>query len=310
MFISEQWQDSIKKIGNLVIKMTEKVELFTQDGLKLAGLLFKCVKPKAIIQFNSATAVLKEFYISFAKALQDDNFSVLIYEYRGIGESKPKAGLKNCEYQYTDWAKYDMAAALDFCVARFPGIPLLWMGHSVGGQMIGLVPNLKNHVKAMLTINTGSGFGGNMNFKNRMRNFYFFEIIRPISLLLFGYGKLKKIGLMEDIPKNIYNDWRKWCSVPEYFFHPRFSKEIEGIAGFQNLEFPIEVYIATDDEIATKSNVEDFWQFIKSNHGINFNWLDPKDHGIPSIGHFDLFRKKNKEVLWPLVINKLNSLNA
>jgi predicted alpha/beta hydrolase len=289
--------------------MMEKVELHTQDGLKLAGMLFTCSNPKAIIQFNSATAVLKEFYISFAKALQEDNFSVLLYEYRGIGESKPKTGLKDCGYQYTDWAKYDMAAALNFCVSRFPSIPLLWMGHSVGGQMIGLVPNLHNRVKAMLTVNTGSGYGGNMNFKNRMRNIYFFEIIRPISLLFFGYGKLKQIGLMEDIPKNIYNDWRKWCSVPEYFFNPKFSKNIEGIEGFQNLNFPVEVYTAIDDEIATKKNVESFWQFIRSKQAINFNWLNPKDYNVSSIGHFDLFRKKNKEALWPIVINKLNELN-
>ena len=145
--------------------MTEKVLIKTKDGLELHGILFNNESPKAIIQLNSATAVLKEFYISFASALQENGFAVLIYEYRGIGVSKPKSGLKNCDYEYTDWAKLDMAAALSFCKSTFPEIPLLWFGHSSGGQMIGLVPELENKIKAMLTINTGSGFGGNMNFK-------------------------------------------------------------------------------------------------------------------------------------------------
>ena len=288
--------------------MTEKVLIKTKDGLELHGILFNNESPKAIIQLNSATAVLKEFYISFASALQENGFAVLLYEYRGIGESKPKSGLKNCDYEYTDWARLDMAAALNFCKSTFPEIPLLWLGHSVGGQMIGLVPELENKIKAMLTINTGSGFGGNMNFKNRMRNILFFEIIRPISILIYGFGKLKMLGMMEDIPKNIYNDWRNWCSVPEYFFHPKFNKKIEGISGFNSLNFPIEAFTAMDDEIATRKNIQSFWKNVSSKFHINFHWLDPKDYGIQSIGHFDLFRKKNKKTLWPLIINKLNYL--
>ena len=110
------------------------------------------------------------------------------------------------------------------------------------------------------------------------------------------------LGMMEDIPKNIYNDWRQWCSVPEYFFHPKYSKKIEGISGFKNLNFPIEVFTAIDDEIATRKNIHSFWKNVSSTFHINFQWLDPKDYGIQSIGHFDLFRKKNKKTLWPLII--------
>lgn len=285
--------------------MLNKIQISSKDDVKLAGILLKPENPKAIIQINSATAVPKEFYSSFAQYLMENNFAVLYYDYHGIGESKPETGLKGIKYQYTDWAKYDMSAAIDFCKKEFPKLPFLILGHSVGGQMIGLVPNTNGNVKGMVTVNTSSGYGGNMKFKDRFRNFYFFEIIRPISLALFGYGKLKKLGIMEDIPKNIYNDWREWCSVSDYFFDKKYFNNIEGIEGFQNISFPIDVYISTDDDIATEKNVTSFWKHIKSSKSINFHWLNPKDYGLKEIGHFSLFRKKHKEILWPIILNKL-----
>jgi len=285
--------------------MFNKVQIISKDGVKLAGILLKPVHPKAVIQINSATAVLKEFYSSFALYLMENHFAVLYYDYYGIGESKPESGLKDVNFKYTDWAKKDMASGIDFCKKEFPNFPLLILGHSVGGQMIGLVPNTNGNVKGMVTVNTSSGYGGNMKLKNRLRNFYFFEIIRPISLALFGYGKLKKLGIMEDIPKNIYNDWREWCSVSDYFFDKKYSSSIEGIEGFQNINFPVEVFTATDDDIATEKNLRAFWKHVKSTAGINFHWLNPKDFGLKEIGHFSLFRKKHKETLWPVILNKL-----
>ena len=46
---------------------------------------------------------------------------------------------------------------VDFAAARTPGRPLLWVGHSLGGQILGLVPN-RDRVRAMLTVACGSGY--------------------------------------------------------------------------------------------------------------------------------------------------------
>ena len=40
-----------------------------------------------------------------------------------------------------DWAALDVTAAIEHVRARWPALPLAAVGHSFGGQAIGLVPN-------------------------------------------------------------------------------------------------------------------------------------------------------------------------
>ena len=288
--------------------MEESIYFITEDKIKLSGTLFLSKTAKAVVQIKSATAVLKEFYLNYARYLQSQDFHVLIFDYRGIGESKPAEGLKGCTYNYTDWSRYDMAAAINFLKSKFADLPLLIMSHSVGGQMLGLIPNANQYVKGVVTVNTSSGYGGNMLFKYKLRNFYFFEIVRPILLSIYGYGRLKALGMMEDLPKNIYNQFRDWCSVPDYFFDPKYASSVPGIEGFKNIAYPIHVFTTTDDDIGTPKNLHNLWKHIRSHAFIKHHSLDPKAFGLKSIGHFNVFRKSNKDLIWPLISNTLNSL--
>jgi predicted alpha/beta hydrolase len=172
----------------------EKIKIIATDGIELDANLLLPAEPKGIIQINGATAVLKEFYFDIASYLVEHNYGVLIFDYRGIGGSAPKEGLKNSKIEYTDWGRLDMTAALAYLKNRFPTLPIQFLGHSVGGQSIGLIQNTKNNVKGMVTVNTSSGYHGSMTLKYKLRNLLFFEIIRPITLSIWGYGKLKLYG--------------------------------------------------------------------------------------------------------------------
>jgi predicted alpha/beta hydrolase len=284
----------------------EKIKIKTADGIELDANLFMPSQAKGIIQINGATAVLKEFYLNIATYLNENNYVVLIFDYRGIGGSSPKEGLRNCNYEYIDWARKDMTAALAYLKNRFPDLPIIFLGHSVGGQSIGLIQNTTKTVKALVTVNSSSGYHGGMTIKYHLRNFFFFEVVRPLTLGIWGYGKLKSFGFMEDLPKNIYNSWREWCSVPDYFFDPKYASSIEGIEGYKNLDFPITVFRAADDDIATPINNHNLWKHINSSKPIEQITLEPRDFNLKTIGHFDLFRKKHKETLWPIVLEKLN----
>jgi predicted alpha/beta hydrolase len=284
-----------------------KIKITTTDGIELDANLFLPPQPKGVIQINGATAVPKEFYSNIAMYLFENNYAVLIFDYRGIGGSAPKEGLRNCTYEYVDWARKDMTAALAYLKNRFPDLPIMFLGHSVGGQSIGLIQNTAKTVKALVTINSSSGYHGGMTIKYHLRNFFFFEVVRPLTLGIWGYGKLKSFGFMEDLPKKIYNSWREWCSVPDYFFDPKYAPSIEGIGGYKNLDFPITVFRAADDDIATPINNHNLWKHIISSKPIEQITLEPRDYNLKVIGHFDLFRKKHKETLWPLVLEKLDN---
>jgi predicted alpha/beta hydrolase len=67
-----------------------------------------------------------------------NGYRVLLYDYRGIGESAP-AGLKGFKAMMHEWGTKDMNGALNFIVNEKGGNDIIWIGHSVGAQMMGLL---------------------------------------------------------------------------------------------------------------------------------------------------------------------------
>lgn len=54
----------------------------------------------------------------------------------------------------SDWGRLDIPAALG---ARFPDLPLVGLGHGVGGQLIGCMPN-HAQARALVMIATSTGY--------------------------------------------------------------------------------------------------------------------------------------------------------
>ena len=85
------------------------------------------IKPKGVIQFNSATATAKEFYIPFAEYMANNGFVVCLFDYRGICKSAPKEGLSKQNIQYLDWVK-DLDNIADMLIEKYPNYPKLFFG--------------------------------------------------------------------------------------------------------------------------------------------------------------------------------------
>ncbi|MFT6480036.1 MAG: putative alpha/beta hydrolase [Spirosomataceae bacterium] len=69
------------------------------------------------------------------------------------------------------------------------------------------------------------------------------------------------------------------------------------------------MYWSTDDNIVNQRSVDAFWKHVKSSKGVELAKITPNEFGVKSIGHFGLFRRKFKETLWPLVLNKLDEFH-
>ena len=277
-------------------------------GIQLSGLLLKPEKPKAVIQFNGATAVPKEFYLGLASYFASQNYACLLFDYRGICSSKPPEGLKGCDYELIDWGKQDIAAGIDYLRSKFPKLPLFGIGHSVGGQLIGLAPNI-NEFKGFLAIAVSGGYSGAMPWKYRIQSFFFFHVVRPMTHFLYGYTKVKFLGIMQDMPKRVTNKWKQWCSEPNYVFNPKNFLEIKDFEQYCQLDFPIHVFSTEDDNIATSLNVSNLWKHIESSRGIEMQLLKPKNYKIKAIGHFGFFSRKTKDLFWPMALKKIEEFN-
>jgi predicted alpha/beta hydrolase len=276
------------------------------DGVPLAALLIEPIQsPIAAVPINGGTGFTKEFYLPFAQYLAENGFATVVFDYRGTRESAP-ANMRHCDYTFLDYGQKDMPAVLDFMDARYPTLPKLVFGHSVGGQQIGFMPNHAK-IKGLVTYASSVGYTGFMPLLYRLKTWYFFNIVTPLSIALTGYVKAKRLNIMEDLPRQVVLDWRNWCAVPEYFFNEKYYGKTVPKAHFQDLNFPIHIYWAEDDPIANKEAVAMFWKHVKSSKGIDIQRLVPIEWGLDKLDHYGFFRRQCRENLWVEAVQKLNS---
>ena len=129
-----------------------KIEIRCADDFKLSGNLYQVNQPKAAILIAPATGIKKEFYHSFAQFLADNGYSVLTFDYRGIGESK-LGSINNINASLANWGRLDVAGALETLKSFCPASEYHLIGHSAGGNLVGLMENKINPTIRNLTIN-------------------------------------------------------------------------------------------------------------------------------------------------------------
>jgi predicted alpha/beta hydrolase len=119
-----------------------------------AGTLSASYWPASVpVLLHPATGVPKRYYESFARYLANSGLSVLTYDYRGIGRSRP-ASLRGYNVSMSDWIDHDVPAVTAWARSRFPLLPLLADGHSIGGHGA-MVP--MDHLALLLLRRPGDG---------------------------------------------------------------------------------------------------------------------------------------------------------
>lgn len=286
--------------------LAEKVSIQCADGVNLAAILCTSTQPHAALMLSGGTGFKKEFYLPMAHFLAEHGFATVVYDYRGTCESAPN-DMRNCDYSYLDYGQQDMPAVLDFLDARFPALPKLIFGHSVGGQKVGLMPNL-HKVKGLVCYATSVGYLPYMPWSYRLKSYYFFYLFAPISIALWGYVAAKRFKIMEDLPGRIVKQWRAWCAQPDHYFDPKFYGKSVPRGSYAQMPFPIHVFWASDDPISNTRSVPGFWKHVKSEAGVSFQLLRPEDWNTKKIDHYGLFRVQFKDSLWREVLGALQRM--
>lgn len=273
----------------------------TPDGFNLSGVLYEYQgHPKAVVQFNIGTGMRKDFYGNFARYLAENGFIVCLWEYRGMGKSRPDDKDEFSCITLQDWA-IDMRAVLDFLESRYPDWPKLMIGHSMGGQLLGL---LSNHtlLKGMLMINCSTGTWWHHTFPYRLKSYYFFNILTPLTAPFLGYLPAKKLNIMEDLPGALILEWREWCNSENYLFD--FLGKSIPYHAYGEISLPIKAYWTTDDPIANAVTVPALLRHFRKADIMNES-IRPADYGVKRIGHFGLFSRKFRERFWTKIVNDL-----
>ena len=225
-----------------------------EDGFKLAGTIFiPTEKIKSAIMIAPATGIKRQFYKRFAKYLSDKGFVVLTFDNRGIGESKGES-INSSNPSLTNWGILDMTAALECLKNQFPNVEYHLIGHSAGGQLVGLMKNAKS-LKSMFNFGSSSGSLQYSKFPFRLKSSFWLNFYIPISNLIFGHTKSQWVGMGEPLPKEVGKEWTKWCNGKGYVNVDLNTKIEEHL--YDELEFNSMWVHAEDDEIANYENVKD-----------------------------------------------------
>ena len=238
-----------------------------------------------------AMGVRQDFYAPLARFFAANGIHVLAFDYRGMGWSRA-GGLRGFEATLTDWATQDMDAMLAEARKPAPHLPLLVLGHSLGGQFIALAPRSRE-VAALLTVTAGSGwFRHNHRIPVRVRLFWFVMI--PLLTPIFGYFPGKALRMVGELPRGVAWRWRRWCLHPEYLMHEGESAR----AALAGLAIPIRGYSFEDDDIVTRPAIDQLHGFYSAAR-LERAHVRPADIGERRIGHFGFFHERSRATFWP-----------
>lgn len=274
------------------------------DGVSLEGTLFEPDGPAhAALVVSSGTGIPRRFYARFARAAAARGFATLTYDYRGIGGSAP-ASLRGYDALYRDVGQQDIGGAIAWLGDRTPDLPLTYVGHSAGGQQLGLAPNV-GRLRAATFVAVSTGYWRGMPLLQRLLTVGLFRAYIPLVSRIYGYAPAKKIRWGENLPAGMAREWGAWCMEPEYmaaYFDeggrlPTPDGAPFGPVHYGEATFPILAYAFTDDLIATRENVPPMLEMYL-NADIETRWVAPADLDASEIGHLGFFRAPIGGALW------------
>ncbi len=275
----------------------ETVHLQAADGYRLTALRYPAVGTAfGQLVVAGATGVPQRFYRRFAEHAAGQGFTTLTLDYRGIGLSRP-ATLKGFRMEYLDWARLDLAAAVETMADG--RLPLFMVGHSFGGHAFGLLPN-HTKVARFYTFATGAGWHGWMPPLERLRVLAMWRVLGPVLTRWKGYLPWSLLGMGEDLPLNVYRQWRHWCQYPRYFFDDPAMAQATAEA-FASVRTPIVAANALDDLWAPPTSRDAFMSAYRNTHWQAVT-LDPRRHGLGPVGHLGYFRPQAQS-LWEGVLD-------
>jgi predicted alpha/beta hydrolase len=271
------------------------------DGYLLAATLFlpRGAKSHAVL-INSATAVPRKIYRGFAGYLALRGCAVLTYDYRGIGGSRQKdvvgynqpKSLVGFKASMSDWAALDVTSAVRWMRERYHHLPLSYVGHSFGGQALGLLAN-NSEVSRALLIAAQAAYWKLMTAPERYRVYAMLNFVGLPLTRLFGYAPGWS-GLGEDLPRDVFIQWVHWVMSPRYLFG---DPKLNGLQNFPKYHGAMRALCLSDDPWATRPAVELLCSGFTSIKPEVLT-VTPADVGAAKIGHFGFFRPEHRDTLW------------
>lgn len=263
------------------------------DGTQLVSDLYTPEgPPRAAVLLGPAMGVRRRYYAPFARYLAERGLLALVPDYRGIGAARGSRA------RLHEWGALDLTAGARALQAEAPGLPLLFLGHSVGGQLFGLVeaPFVAAHFVACQSGHWRLWSGPS---KLAMASLWWVGI--PLVTRLLGKLPMAALGQGEDLPPLVARDWARWGRDRDYLqVHARRV----GGARYATYEGPLRAVAIEDDSYAPPRTVEALAHHYPRAR-LEAVRARPSEAGVKRIGHFGWFREPFRQSLWSPAVDWL-----
>lgn len=286
----------------LNMSIFETLEISCKDGYSLSGRFYpkqNSSKNNHPVLICPATGITQHFYQAFAEWLATQGYDVLSFDFRGIGRSL-HGHVSKSEASIVNWGQLDIPAAIDTLLCKTQTEQVILLGHSAGGQLLGIVPNYQKVAK-VIAVSGSTGHVKGLKGKTKLLAPVMFNVIFPLARITKGYGPTQAIGMGENLPKDVAKQWAQFCSKPGYVMNAIGKTVFEDYHA--KIDCPITVLWSSDDEIATTTNVKDLLR-LYPNADSQMIELKPKSYAHKAIGHMLMFKKSHQN-LWPVIEQQL-----
>jgi predicted alpha/beta hydrolase len=260
--------------------------------------------PRQVAVIHCGAGIPAARYRRFAAFLAASGVPALVYDYRGIGLSRPRA-LRGFRASIEDWAEHDVGGAIAWLRARYPHAEMVGIAHSIGALLVGGAPNSGEQDRLVL-VGGHTGYYGDYHPRYRVPMTAVWHALMPAITLVLGYFPARRLGLGEDIPKKIALQWALRRS-PD--LRPKeigdFSRVQALLDRCAELQRPALVVSVSDDAFATEGGVKRLLSYYPRLFPLERIMYTPADAGTRRIGHFGLFGRHAGAALWPRLLAQL-----
>jgi predicted alpha/beta hydrolase len=275
--------------------------LVTDDGFPLAATRYLAQGTRrGLALVAPATGVRMRFYRPFAEALASRGWDVLTWDWRGIGDSRHGVSWRDRRLTMRAWGERDLAAAIAWADRRDADAPVVLVGHSFGGQAVGLAPNAER-LTAVALVAAQVGWYGLWPMPHRALLWGLWHVAMPIAAMVLGRFPSSRVGLGEDLPEHVAREWARWCRRPE---------ALGDWGGHARLAVPVAGWSFADDLIAPRAAAEALTAKYEAATGPRHHHVAPAEHGVQTIGHFGCFRPGVVPGVWEEIFRFLEEVRG
>jgi predicted alpha/beta hydrolase len=261
------------------------------DGLMLGASTFEPQgqgERKAIL-IASATGVKRERYRPFARFLAQQGWSVVTFDYRGIGDSRTGC-LRSLDHTMFEWGSKDIAGVISWIDQVWSPSAIGAVAHSIGGQVMPFAPN-HGRLGGLLAIGSQKGY---WKLWSGLGSYLCLAFFRAIPLLVRLFGRLPmRLAGCEDVPPKAALEWSRWGLHHDFVDGDGHSLNGHHAA----FAAPILALSFADDPYAPPSAVDKLLEFYRGAAREHRHVL-PAQLGVKTIGHSGFFVGPASKALW------------